>query len=65
MTLTAEQRYRQAEIKTRMQVARSVRLFLEGRADTVSVVWRERANLIAEIERAYQAGIEDGRQRDG
>lgn len=60
MTLTAEQRYRQAEIKTRMQAMRAYRLWQKG-AD-MDLTNSERENLIAEIERAYQAGFQDGRR---
>lgn len=60
MTLTAEQRYRQAEIKTRLEHERAIRAFMRGDIDIIDVC--ERANLIAEIERAYQAGLQDGRR---
>lgn len=58
--LTAHQRYRQAVTKARLLDRREMRNFLAGRSEWLeSSMDRERALLIEEIERAYQAGRRD------
>lgn len=62
MSLTARQRYWQAVKKARLKGARSLRQFLEGRECFAECFCDlERDALIAEIERAYQAGRNEAR----
>lgn len=61
MILTAEQRYRQALAKTRLRDERACRAFMAGEVAILDLSG-ERENIIAELERAYRAGLEDGRR---
>ncbi len=58
--LTAEQRYRQAIRKARILSARELRLMMEGKREDsgTPTMDLERKFLIAEIERAYQLGLQ-------
>ena len=62
MRLTGEQRYRQAMLKTRLQSERSAKAFERGEALWVEG-WRTRKMLVAELDRAYAAGLADGAMR--
>lgn len=64
MNLTAEQRYRQAVRKAHIRGQRNLRLMMEGKADFCPCS-DPRADIIAEIDRAYQAGFADGAQSIG
>lgn len=61
MTLTGEQRYRQAILKDTLVMRRNMRRFM---ANEIAVLEgsRRRQLIIAEIERAYEAGKRDARQ---
>ena len=60
-SITAAQRYRNAVTKARIKGQRSLRLFLEGKAD-IAECSDPRPDIIAEIARAYEAGRIDGRR---
>ena len=64
MKLTAEQRYRQAKVKTRMQDERACRAFMAGEGDSLDMSG-ERENLIAEMERLQAENEALRRERDG
>lgn len=59
--LTAEQRYWQAVTKAHIIGKRRVRLMLEGKADSAECS-HPRLYLIAELDRAYKAGLRDGQR---
>lgn len=62
MRLTGEQRYRQAMLKTRLQSERSAKAYDRGEALFIEG-WRTREMLVAELDRAYAAGLADGAKR--
>ena len=56
--ITAEQRYRQAIRKARLQGARSMRRMLEGKEPFAECIMDlEQKALIKEIDRAFEAGM--------
>jgi hypothetical protein len=58
--LSGEQRYRQALIKAGIVARRELRRFLAGELDYLPG-HRDREFIIAEIDRAYRAGVSDGK----
>lgn len=60
MRLTARQRYRQARVKARILAERQMRQFLAGEIDCLPCSGdQEREFIIAEIDRAFEAGKND------
>jgi hypothetical protein len=64
--LTAEQRYNQAIRKVRIAAARELQKFEAGKSNFLpgNTLNREKAAIIAEMARAYDAGYRDGHAKD-